>query len=249
MALQHASSQRPGARVERDRTERSGHHVGAQARTARWWPRLRRWALVLVSIPAIVALAFVAFVQTLPRAQAIPANAADGIVVLTGGRNRIDAGVDLLAKGKARRLLISGVHRKTSRSAMARHFPTENRLYQCCIDLGRAALDTIGNANEAAVWTTLHDVQSLIVVTSSYHMPRALAEFRRAMPDVRMIPFAVVGREVQLDRWWQHPGTARLLAKEFVKYVPAMARLMIARMASRQNGQDDALAIRPAGMS
>ena len=43
---------------------------------------------------------------------------------------------------------------------------------------------TRGNAAETAEWARAHQVRSLIVVTSAYHMPRALAELGRDLPDV-----------------------------------------------------------------
>ena len=71
----------------------------------------------------------------------------------------------------------------------------------------------------------LHRYGSIIVVTSNYHMPRALAELARVMPGVTLIPYAVVDNNVHLERWWTYPGTTKLLMSEYLKYLPALGRL------------------------
>lgn len=161
---------------------------------------------------------------------------ADAIVVLTGDDERITTGVRLIAAGQARRLLISGVHSATrvptelKRLIRAGDGGGENVL-KCCVDLGREALNTSGNAREARHWALAHGFRSLIVVTSSYHMPRSLVEFQRAMPQIELIPYPVVNsRHLQLDRWWLHRPTARLLAGEYVKFLGATARFALQRL-------------------
>jgi uncharacterized SAM-binding protein YcdF (DUF218 family) len=78
-----------------------------------------------------------------------------------------------------------------------------------------------------------HHYTSIIVVTSNYHMPRALAELGRVMPGVTLIPYAVVENNVHLDRWWTYPGTTRLLISEYLKYLPALARLGATQLVSK----------------
>jgi uncharacterized SAM-binding protein YcdF (DUF218 family) len=178
-------------------------------------------------------LAFVEKVSTLAPA----ANArADAIVVLTGDEERISTGVRLMMEGRARRLLISGVHPTT-------RVPTELKrriegsdvarkaLVSCCVDIGHDALNTMGNADEARQWVQAHGFESIIVVTSAYHMLRSRAEFGRAMPGIELVAYPVTtSRSLRLDGWWRHWPTARLLVAEYVKLVGAMARLGIARM-------------------
>jgi uncharacterized SAM-binding protein YcdF (DUF218 family) len=149
---------------------------------------------------------------------------ADAIVVLTGGEARIPEAVRLLGEGKGRRLLISGVNPATKRGELARLAPNSKKLFRCCIDVGHEARDTPGNADETRQWVRDRGFKSLIVVTASYHMPRSLAELRRALPDTRLIPYAVNPSNVHIDEWWAHRGTLRLLVSEYVKFVPAFLR-------------------------
>ena len=64
-------------------------------------------------------------------------------------------------------------------------------------------------------------------------MPRALAELARVMPGVALIPYAVVDNNVHLERWWTYPGTTKLLISEYLKYLPALARLGATQLVSK----------------
>src|SRR5438445_5357774 len=112
-----------------------------------------------------------------------PANPAkaDAIIVLTGGQSRLDAAMDLLASGKGERLLISGVHPSASRRQLQVALGGDKQLFSCCVDIDRAALDTIGNAEESAKWVESHAYGSIILVTNNYHMPRSLLEMGRLL--------------------------------------------------------------------
>ena len=155
---------------------------------------------------------------------------ADGVVVLTGGEQRIREAVKLFSQGKARRLLISGVNRATSRDDLKRISGIDPVLFECCIDIGYEALDTIGNADETHAWARTWGFKRLIVVTSNYHMPRSLTEFSRAMPDVDLVPFPVLSRNYRAETWWLYPGTVRIVASEYLKFLPSVARLVTARV-------------------
>ena len=110
--------------------------------------------------------------------------AGQGIVALTGGDERLDAAVSLLENRSGQRLLISGVHPTTTKQEL-KLLSHGGRRFDCCADLGYAAENTHGNAEEAARWARAHRFKSLIVVTARYHMPRSLTEFQAAMPGVR----------------------------------------------------------------
>jgi uncharacterized SAM-binding protein YcdF (DUF218 family) len=182
-------------------------------------------ALGLVGLGA----GFVAFARLIdyqePTAALTP---ADGVVALTGGSERVADAVELLAKGRARRLLITGVNQQTSRHEMARLMPSFQRLFDCCIDLGRAALNTAGNADETRQWVEANAIHSsLIVVTSNYHMPRALVELRSALPRLELIPYPVVSDRLRNSDWRSDAQVARLLAVEYVKFLAALVRTKI----------------------
>ena len=156
---------------------------------------------------------------------------ADGIVVLTGGRHRISHALDLVSARKGKRLLISGVNADTSKNAIGRLNPTKQALFTCCVDVERQALDTIGNARESAKWAQANDMASLIVVTSSYHMPRSMLEFRRALPETKLQASAVIVPELADESWWRTQKGVRLVVSEYVKYIAAIVRPWISQSA------------------
>lgn len=152
---------------------------------------------------------------------------ADGIVALTGAASRIPDAIELLAAERGKRLLITGVHRATSASEIARLTPLYSKFFTCCIDLDRSALNTFGNALETKRWAREHGFNSLIVVTSNWHMPRAMAEIQHQLPDVALIAYPVISEKVKTEPWWQNTGTARFLAAEYLKYLFALIRMRL----------------------
>jgi uncharacterized SAM-binding protein YcdF (DUF218 family) len=150
---------------------------------------------------------------------------ADGIVALTGAAARIPDAIELLATDRGKRLLITGVHRATSSKEIARLTPLYSRYFTCCIDLDRSALNTFGNALETKRWARAHNFNSLIVVTSNWHMPRAMAELAHQLPDVTLVAYPVISEKVKTEPWWSSLDTARFLFAEYLKYVLALARM------------------------
>lgn len=142
-------------------------------------------------------------ISTLPK--------GDGIVVLTGGQGRIAKGVEVLQKGYGKKLLISGVNRNLASETIYNAIGDSGSLSECCIDLGREALDTIGNAREAAFWAANQNFKSIVVITADYHMPRALIEFNTYKEQFQIIPLAVK-TEVNLST----------LALEYTKYLVSL---------------------------
>ncbi len=187
-------------------------------RTARWI--IGTVALVL----SFLALGFILFAADVMRPLSGNAPSADAIVVLTGGQLRIRAGLDLLDRGKAQRLLITGVNLKTGKKAIARVAGVESSRLECCVDLGYEALNTVGNASETSAWVERHGFRSVIVVTASYHMPRSLLELEGRMPEVKLIPYPVVPKSFRNAEWWLDPDTTRVLFFEYLKLFPAAVR-------------------------
>ncbi len=149
---------------------------------------------------------------------------ADAIIVLTGGQSRLDAAMDLLASGKGERLLISGVHPSASRRQLQVAMGGDKRLFSCCVDIDRAALDTIGNAEESAKWVESHAYGTIILVTNNYHMPRSLLEMGRLLRNAKLEPYPVVNANLENGGWLTKPEALRVLFTEYNKYLLALAR-------------------------
>jgi uncharacterized SAM-binding protein YcdF (DUF218 family) len=191
---------------------------------------LRRIGRVIAGICVIALLAlgvgFASFVSGLPNNEVVLNRNADGIVALTGGASRISDAIELLAAGRGRRLLISGANRATTPEEISRLNPEFARVVQCCVDFDRA-LNTVGNAVETRRWATARGFQSLIVVTSNYHMPRAMIEIGHQLPNVMLVPFPVIPDRLKVEPWWSNGATVRLLLLEYLKYVFASVRIRL----------------------
>ncbi len=148
----------------------------------------------------------------------------NAIIVLTGGQSRLDAAMDLLASGKGERLLISGVHPSASRRQLQVAMGGDKRLFSCCVDIDRAALDTIGNAEESAKWVESHAYGTIILVTNNYHMPRSLLEMGRLLRNAKLEPYPVVNANLENGGWLTKPEALRVLFTEYNKYLLALAR-------------------------
>ena len=180
--------------------------------------------LILLACIAVV-LGFGFFLWLLPNEEVALDRNADGIVVLTGGTSRVTDALELLAAGRGRRLLITGVNPGTTTADIAHQAPGFSRFLTCCVDLDYSAINTLGNAVETRRWAIDRRFHSLIVVTSAYHMPRALAEISHQLPDVALIPYPVVSDRLRIEPWWSNSDTTRLVLSEYFKYLFAKVRM------------------------
>jgi uncharacterized SAM-binding protein YcdF (DUF218 family) len=181
--------------------------------------------LVLAAVLALLA-GYVRFASLLTVDETQPPR-TDAIVVVTGGAQRIGDAIGLLNAERGSRLLISGVNERTGREELAKLNPKAREALSCCVDLDYRARNTTGNAIEARRWARQHGFGSLLLVTSNYHMPRTLVEFRHAMPGIRVVPYSVVTEQVDVTGWWYDWPTIRLLVPEYAKYLVVSARSMI----------------------
>src|SRR5882757_8291161 len=172
----------------------------------------------------LLGLGFLWFIWRVPADEVALNRSADGIVALTGGASRIADAIELLALGRGKRLLISGANRATNSNEISRLNPEFEHWVRCCVDFDRS-LNTLGNAIETRRWAKSRGFRSLIVVTSNYHMPRALAEIAHQLPEARLLPFPVVTDRQRAEPWWTSGTTAKLMFSEYVKYIFAKVRM------------------------
>jgi uncharacterized SAM-binding protein YcdF (DUF218 family) len=183
----------------------------------RWWP-----------LPLLLLAAWIggfAWFLWLAERPAASFGRADGIVVLTGGAERVEEGLRLLSEDRAAHLLISGIGGKAELSVIAHGSGIDTVPLADRVRLGREAMSTHGNALETASWVNEYHVRTLIVVTAWFHMPRALSELHRMLPDVVLLP-----EPVHAQRGAGRPGpgilaTGRLLLEEYSKYLIALTGL------------------------
>jgi uncharacterized SAM-binding protein YcdF (DUF218 family) len=115
-------------------------------------------------------------------------------------------------------------------------------LFACCVDIDRAALDTIGNAEESAKWVNSHAYGSVIVVTNNYHMPRSLLELKRMIGDTDLLPYPVVNTRLDGGEWITKREALRVLFIEYAKYLAAVVRGAFPRLGAQHAGVVEAAA-------
>jgi uncharacterized SAM-binding protein YcdF (DUF218 family) len=188
--------------------------------------RLRSLALRLAALAAAaLAIGFAVFVWQLPSQPIALDRDADGIVVLTGGTSRVSDALALLAAHRGKRLLITGVNPGTTTADIARENPNYRNLLTCCVDLDYSAINTFGNATQARLWATDHGFRSLIVVTSAYHMPRALSELEHQLPHAALTPFPVLSDRLRIEPWWSNGDITKVVVSEYLKFLFAQVRM------------------------
>lgn len=187
----------------------------------------RLWAMAFALAFAVYAGGLVWFAEDIPRAPQGDAETTDAVVVLTGGQMRLEEGITLLAEGRAKKLLVSGVNRGVELRELLRVAGNPPASVACCVTLGYSADNTAGNAEETRRWMEKEGFHSLRLVTANYHLRRSLLEFRREMPDVRIVPHPVFPESFKRDGWWQWRGTLALIVLEYNKYLAALVRPLI----------------------
>ncbi len=184
--------------------------------------RFRTFVVLLLILSLVWVGGLVSFAAYIPQSTPVVTRQADAIVVLTGGRERLPAGIGLLEERVADRLFVTGVHTGVDVAEILDLNAQVLTTLACCIDLGHDARHTVGNARETANWMASGGRTSMILVTANYHMPRSLVLFRRMMPTIEIIPYPVDPRTVRMDIWWRHPRTLILLAGEYSKFLVSL---------------------------
>lgn len=175
---------------------------------------LFRFLLLLTLI--LIVLGYGVFVRAVTKAAPPPLTVnADGIVVLTGGPRRLEIAGQLLAGQKAERLLVSGIGANVPPEDIRKLLGVSQAQFACCVDLDGAALDTIGNARETAVWVNALGYEHIILVTSDFHMPRAKLEISSATGGLRVSAYPVT--TLVSTPLWRDGERMKTLAREYAK--------------------------------
>jgi uncharacterized SAM-binding protein YcdF (DUF218 family) len=200
--------------------------------------RLFTWAIIIGVIAFVIG--FWNFAERV-RIPAEDPTRADAIVALTGGSlERLSTGVRLLEQRKGDRLLISGVNRiVTDDELLDAALNVDPQLAECCIDLGRGAEDTIGNAAETAAWAREHNYRRLILVTDDYHMPRSHAELSLALPEAEIVPYPVRTRWTDPALWRSDLGAVSRIGAEYVKYLVIRGREAVLNLGKSEDEAAD----------
>lgn len=184
-----------------------------------------RVVLALILLATVVGIVgFLRFAETVAALEVPRDPKADAIVVLTGGYQRIDRAIGLLKNGAGERLLISGANPGTSGNLLRKLTQSSSALFECCVDMGYEAVDTIGNANETARWISDHQFRRVLVVTNNYHMPRSLLELKVSDPQTEFIAYPVVNSDLKNGNWLGQPGVMKAMLSEYLKYCLARLR-------------------------
>jgi uncharacterized SAM-binding protein YcdF (DUF218 family) len=185
---------------------------------------------LLWGLGTVIGLGFAAwlaglawFISILPTRVEDATRTTQAIVVLTGGGGRIAEGLDLLAADRAQKLFISGVGAAVDMQEILRVSQRPQADIACCVTLGYEAETTYGNAIETAGWMRDNGLRSLRLVTAAYHMPRSLLQFRRAMPEMEIIPHPVFSENFDPESWLRWSGSASVIVTEYSKYLVALA--------------------------
>ena len=183
---------------------------------------------VIMSAAILWACSLLWFVYSMPM-QPVPATVkAEALVVLTGGQYRVEHGLDMLGKGAAPVLLVSGAGEHVTVNQILRHADWQTR--EAIVEqdgevvLDHVARTTVTNADQSAAFFRERNIKSIRLITANYHMKRAMHEFQDASPDVEMVADPVFPDDFQRHNWWRHDNTRRLVFSEFYKYLAVLLR-------------------------
>ncbi|NTZ91313.1 YdcF family protein [Agrobacterium tumefaciens] len=212
------------SRTDQDQTATRSARKGLLSRRGPLRRFIRGIILICVILFGIFLGGFLWFADSVASMRPPEGTKGDAIIVLTGGYQRIEQAVGLLRDGVGKRLLISGVNPATTRTQIRKMTQGSSDMFSCCVDMGYKAMDTIGNANEAASWIRDHNYSSIVVVTNNYHMHRSLHELRSASPQTRFIAYPVISADLARTNWFVEPDVVRTMLYEYLKFVAAAGR-------------------------
>lgn len=166
------------------------------------------------------------FINQLSNTKTNITDKTDAIVVLTGGQNRLSVAGKLLEERLAEKLYVSGVDTLVTRDQLITLLGTSPELSICCVESGKEAADTVGNAIETMSWVGENNIKTIRVVTSLEHMPRAMVEFKRFMPEITFV-------EHPVGSWRPENINYFNLSQEYSKYIISLLRSRISNQIYR----------------
>ena len=183
--------------------------------------------LMFASMLWLLALGW--FVGTMPTKLLPVDEKADAIIVLTGGTERVEHGIVMLAEQVAPVLFISGVGEDATEAEILDAHATQEireKIYETGgeIVLDHISRSTVSNADQSAMFIQKRGIKTIRLVTADYHMKRALLEFRLSNPDLTILADPVFPKRFKRHAWWAHDNTRRLLFSEFYKYYIVLLR-------------------------
>jgi uncharacterized SAM-binding protein YcdF (DUF218 family) len=179
---------------------------------------------ILLTLILLWIIGFGIFLNYIPKQVYDDQEKTDAIIVLTGGADRLEAGLSLLSQNRAKKLFISGVHRGIDSNDLLRRAGLKPERFSCCLVLGYEADSTFGNAAETAVWMREEKYHSLRLVTGNYHMIRSTAEFKHVMPEIKILTWPVFPAQVNKTKWWLSPRNIQLILSEYIKFLAVECR-------------------------
>ena len=154
------------------------------------------------------------------------------IVILTGGTNRIKDGLKMIkdfrkSKKSNYKILVSGTGIGFTKNSLKNQLGSnfDPKLIQCCIDLDSVSKNTFTNASETFKWAKENDIKEFILITSNYHMPRAILEFENVMPNLKIYTYTITPDRHEIENWLSSYQTFGLVFSEYCKYIVANLRI------------------------
>jgi len=188
--------------------------------------RLRFLYALLAALFIAWTSGFFMFVGAVPKEETVDYGSTDGVAVLTGGKRRVLEGMILMEQQISDRMLISGVGGNATLDALLMSLgvaPKDAAGYSSRIEIDYDSHSTAQNAEAIAEWAKKHRLRHIRLVTSNYHMPRAMYELRRQMPLFPVVAHPVFTPAFRADHWWRHPNSIGILLAEYTKFIAAIA--------------------------
>lgn len=177
------------------------------------------------------------FKEKILTLQKHPINLSSKIVILTGGTNRIKEGFEVINKLNKKsitnlKVLVSGTGKGFSKLSLQeklnRNF--DLKLIECCVELDGVSQNTYSNAIETSKWVSVNNIEEILLITSNYHIPRAVLEFQNKMPNLKILFYPIKPKQHQINKWLKSFETFSLVSIEYCKYIIANIRIKIFRI-------------------